>query len=206
GRPFSVSAASLEARKACAVETYPASPTGLKAILQVLGTVFLVLGAAELPYLLDEIGQRSGYVVAAAIRPGDRRRNGNGHHYLQTREINKGQWVRTDVGVCINATAKADWVTLYVPADSAIVVTHQVVGEARLLVGILPRESQRKFKRTESRRIVIRRVDPERLDLIPTPDRLSGLVGNKARRVEMIDAYEIKRRRGCLVHGHVHRR
>jgi hypothetical protein len=66
--------------------------------------------------------------------------------------------------------------------------------EARFLVEVLSEEPQRHIKNSRSARILIRPVAAERLLLIPLPHRCSRSVGNKPRRVEMIDMNEMEPR------------
>src|SRR5690348_14515204 len=114
--------------------------------------------------------------------------------------------ISINIGVSVDAALKTNRITLFIGPDDRVVCPIVVVEEVCFLVGVLPREPHREFEGAKPRRILIRQVRAERLLLIPLPDGRSCSVGNKARRVEVIDAYEIKRRRGCLVHCHVHRR
>jgi hypothetical protein len=68
-----------------------------------------------------------------------------------------------------------------------IAVSEVVVEQAGFRIVVLPRVTQREIKHAEPRWVFIRRRHAERLLLIPLPDGCACGVGNKARRVEMID-------------------
>src|SRR5437016_14663928 len=84
-----------------------------------------------------------------------------------------------------DAAPQSNGIAFDVPADRRVVVAPCVVRDVCLLVGVLPREPQRKLERPEARRVLIGHIDAEGLVLIPAPYRPLILIGDESWRVEM---------------------
>jgi hypothetical protein len=74
--------------------------------------------------------------------------------------------------------------------------------EVRLLVGILPRESQGELEGPEPARVLIGRVAAERVSVVPAPDGPLLLVGNEARGVQVIGVTKLATKAPPSTSGH----
>ena len=105
----------------------------------------------------------------------------------QSFRIGELEWIPINVPICVQAASEANRIRFNVPANCSVVVAPRVVMQPRFLVEVLPRIPQVELEGDGVVVwILIRRIHPERLLLLPLPDGFLGLIGHQAWRVQMI--------------------
>lgn len=103
-----------------------------------------------------------------------------------------GERIAGDVAIGVQAALKPNRIAFRIPTQSSVVVPEVVVVKPGLLVEVLPREPSGIFEDSQATRILIGRVDAERLLLLPLPFQVVVRVVDGARRVEILRVVESK--------------
>lgn len=110
--------------------------------------------------------------------------------HLQAKRVCEAERVTANVAVAVDIAAEPDGIELDVPADPRIVIPEVVVQRSGLLVRVGAGETEIAGKRSEATRVLIGDVASERIAVVPSPDRLSDLIRDDPRGVQMIGVSE----------------